>query len=63
MTMNRYMLIDFDTKTIFNLNKVNINYDENLQQTGSCTCRDDEDIINELKDMIQFLESRLKNEN
>ena len=56
------MLIDFDTKTIFNLNKVNINYDENIRGTGSCSCRDDEDIIKELENMIKFLKSRLKNE-
>lgn len=61
--MNRYMLIDFDTKTIFNLNKVNINYDENMHGTDSCLCCNDKDIIKELEDTIKFLESRLNNEN
>ena len=55
--MNRYMVVDFKTNTILDLNKIDVDFEENYEYTGSVSCRDREDLINELKEYIKFLEN------
>ena len=61
--MNRYLLIDFETNTLYNIEKVDINFEENEIQTSSVSCIDKDDLIQELKEQIGELEKRnIKNE-
>ena len=58
--MNRYTLIDYKNNIIYDLNKVEIDFEENEEQTSSVSCRDKKDLIEELKEMIKYLESELE---
>jgi hypothetical protein len=58
--MNRYTLIDFKNNIIYDLEKVEIDFEENKEQTSSVFCEDKKDLIEELKEIIKYLESELK---
>lgn len=51
--MNRYLLVDFENLEAFSLNKVSIDFDENLEQTCSTTY---ENIIQLYEELIKELE-------
>lgn len=53
--MNRYILIDLQENCISNLEKVDVDFEENEYQTGSVSCIDREDLISELLDLIKEL--------
>ena len=55
--MNRYMVIDFKTKTTFDLNKINMDFEENDNYTGSVSCINIENLIDELKEYVEYLEN------
>jgi hypothetical protein len=55
--LNRYMVVDFETNTILDLNKIDVDFEENHKYTGSVSCIDREDLIRELKEYIEYLES------
>lgn len=54
--MNRYTLIDYKNNIIYDLDKVEIDFEENEEQTSSIYCRDKKDLIEELKEIIKYLE-------
>lgn len=59
--MSRYIVVDLEEKVIYNINSLEDLVDGNDDRFGgSVTCRDYEDIIQELKEEIKWLES-LKN--
>ena len=58
--MNRYMLIDFENKSIMSLNKVDIDLPENDKYCGSVTCTDYNDLV---MTIIDELPSELIDEN
>lgn len=45
--MNRYILIDFKENVLYSLYKVEIDFEENEEQTSSVSCIDKEDLIKE----------------
>ena len=51
--MNRYLVIDWEKDVIYSLGRVNIDFVENEYQTSSVSCRDKEDILNELEEIIE----------
>lgn len=59
--MNRYMVIDFETNTILDLNKIDMDFKENEQFCGSTKCTNVEELIGELYATIDCLEYNLKN--
>ena len=46
--MNRYELVDFDTNTIYSIEKVEIEFEENETMTSSVTCTDEMDLYKEI---------------
>lgn len=59
--MSRYIVVDLEEKVIYNINSLEDLVNENDDRFGgSVTCRDYDDIIQELKEEIKWLES-LKN--
>lgn len=59
--MSRYIVVDLEEKVIYNINSLEDLVNGNDDRFGgSVTCRDYEDIIQELKEEIKWLES-LKN--
>jgi len=51
--MNRYLLVDFENNCISNLSRVETDFEENETQTSSITCRDKEDLLEELRRQIK----------
>lgn len=51
--MNRYLVIDWEKDVIYSLGRVDIEFEENENQTSSISCRDKEDILNELEEIIE----------
>jgi hypothetical protein len=56
--MNRYILIDFEKNTLYNLEKVKIDFEENESQTSGISCINKEDLIIELKKQVEELEDK-----
>lgn len=46
--MNRYELIDFETNTIYSIEKVDIDFEINETMTSSVTCIDEMDLYKEI---------------
>lgn len=46
--MNRYELIDFETNTIYSIEKVDIDFEINETMTSSVTCTDEMDLYKEI---------------
>ena len=46
--MNRYELIDFETNTIYSIEKVDIDFKINETMTSSVTCTDEMDLYKEI---------------
>lgn len=56
--MSRYIVVDLEEKVIYNINSLEDLVNGNDDRFGgSVTCRDYEDIIQELKEEIKWLES------
>lgn len=51
--MNRYLVIDWEKDVIYSLGRVDIDFVENEYQTSSVSCRDKEDVLNELEEIIE----------
>lgn len=46
--MNRYELVDFETNTIYSIEKVEIEFEENETMTSSVSCIDEMDLFKEI---------------
>ena len=46
--MNRYELVDFETNTIYSIEKVDIEFEENETMTSSVSCIDNMDLFKEI---------------
>lgn len=56
--MSRYIVVDLEEKVIYNINSLEDLVNGNDDRFGgSVTCRDYEDIIQELKEEIKWLEN------
>lgn len=56
--MNRYIVVDLEEKVIYSINSLEDLVNGNDDRFGgSVTCRDYDDIIQELKEEIKWLES------
>ena len=51
--MNRYLVIDWENDVIYSLGRVDIDFEENEYQTSSVSCRDKEDVLNELEEIVE----------
>lgn len=50
--MNRYTIIDWKDNIIYDLAKIDIDFEENFSQTSSICCVDKKDVLRELKTLI-----------
>lgn len=57
--MNRYLVVDYKEKIVYSLNKVDIDFVQNDEMTGSVTCNDLEEIVKLLEDEIQYVRTLL----
>lgn len=58
--MNRYILIDLKDNVLYSLYKVEIDFEENEEQTSSVSCIDKEDLIETSEEWLNELkESRI----
>jgi hypothetical protein len=51
--MNRYLVIDWKKDVIYSLGRVDIEFEENENQTSSISCIDKEDMLKELEEIIE----------
>lgn len=51
--MNRYTIIDWKDNIIYDLAKIDIDFEENEEQTSSISCVDKNDMLNELENIIK----------
>lgn len=51
--MNRYLVIDWKKDVIYSLGRVDIDFEENENQTSSISCIDKEDMLKELEEIIE----------
>jgi hypothetical protein len=56
IVMNRYTIIDWKDNIIYDLAKIDIDFEENFSQTSSICCADKKDVLRELKTIIKELE-------
>lgn len=57
--MNRYLVVDYKEKIVYSLNKVDIDFVQNDEMTGSVTCNNLEEIVKLLEDEIQYVRTLL----
>lgn len=57
--MNRYLVVDYKEKIVYSLNKVDIDFEQNNEMTGSITCNNLEEIAKVLEDELQFVRNLL----
>ena len=57
--MNRYLVVDYKEKIVYSLNKVDIDFVQNDEMTGSVTCNNLEEIVKLLEDEIQYIRTLL----
>lgn len=57
--MNRYLVVDYKDKIVYSLNKVDIDFVQNNEMTGSITCNNLEEIAKVLEDELQFVRNIL----
>lgn len=53
--MNRYIVVDFKENVLYSMEKVELDFPENEEQTSSITCVDKEQLIEELEQWIKEL--------
>ena len=51
--MNKYLLVDFENNTINDIAKVETDFEENEEQTGSVACFDRMDLLNTLLKQVK----------
>lgn len=51
--MIRYTIIDWKDNIIYDLEKIDIDFEENEEQTSSISCLDKNDMLNELENIIE----------
>ena len=56
--MNRYILIDLKDNVLYSLYKVEIDFEENEEQTSSVSCIDKEDLIKESEEWLNDLKEK-----
>lgn len=59
--MNRYMLIDFENKSIMSLNKVDIDLPENDKYCGCVNCSDYNDLVMTIIKELDTAIKKIKN--
>ena len=57
--MNRYLLVDYEEKIVYSLNKVDIDFEQNNEKTGSVACNNLDEIVKLLEDEIQYVRTLL----
>jgi hypothetical protein len=56
--MNRYILIDLKDNVLYSLYKVEIDFEENEEQTSSVSCINKEDLIKESEEWLNDLKEK-----
>ena len=51
--MNNYLVINYLENEIYYLNKINTDFEENEYQTSSISCKDREDLLETLLEIIK----------
>lgn len=57
--MNRYLVVDYKEKIVYSLNKVDIDFVQNDEMTGSVACNNLDEIVKLLEDEIQYVRTLL----